>query len=110
MLHGSDVVAGLNHIEGVKVFFDQEDLVSRDLIVAIAIDGLDCTQAVREYEKQGVIVYERIGSSLYSGRMLEACGLQGLIRVTPIHCNTIDEVDRFLVITAKIAKKFAGTV
>ncbi|MHC1760023.1 MAG: hypothetical protein AB9917_11000 [Negativicutes bacterium] len=76
--------------------------------MAIAIDGLDCTQAVREYEKYGVIVYERIASSLYSGRMLEACGLNGLVRVTPMHCNTIEEVDQFLAITKKIAKKFAG--
>lgn len=109
MLHGSDTVAGLNNIEGVQVFFDHEELISRDLIIAIAIRGLDCTQAVREYEKHGVIVYERIRSSLYSGRMLEACGLQGLIRVTPIHCNTIDEVDQFLVVTKKITKKFAGS-
>ncbi|MHC1759276.1 MAG: aminotransferase class V-fold PLP-dependent enzyme [Negativicutes bacterium] len=108
MLHGGETATGLNNVEGVQVFFDQEDLSSRDLIMAIAIDGLDCTQAVREYEKQGVIVYERVASSLYSGRMLEACGLNGLIRVTPMHCNTIDEIDQFLVITQKIAQQFAA--
>lgn len=104
MLNGSEMAAGLNKIEGVQVFFDQEDLISRDFIVAMAIDGLDCTQAVREYEKQGVLVYERIAASLYSGRMLDACGLKGVIRVTPMHCHTPADIDAFLSITKKIAQ------
>ena len=72
--------------------------------MAIVIDGLDCTQAVREYEKHGVIVYERIAKSLYSKRMLEACGLDGAIRVSPLHCHTLDDIDQFLTVTQKIAK------
>lgn len=108
MLHGSENVPGLNNIDGVKVFFDQEDLTVRDLITAIAINDLDCTQAVKEYEKEGVIVYERISQSLYSKRILEACGLKGAVRVTPLHCHTAAEVDHFLKVTKKIAESVNG--
>lgn len=104
ILYGSQVVPGLNDIAGVTVFFDQTDLTARDFIMAIVIDGLDCTQAVREYEKRGVIVYERIAKSLYSKRMLEACGLDGVIRVSPLHCHTLDDIDQFLTVTQKIAQ------
>lgn len=103
LLHGSKNVPGLNDINGVEVFFDQKDLTVRDLITAIVIRGLDCTQAVKEYEKEGVIVYERIAKSLYSKRMLEACDLDGAVRVTPLHCHTIDDIDKFLKVTEKIA-------
>ena len=104
MLHGSPIVPGLNNIAGVKVFFDQKDLTIRDFIMGIVIDGLDCTQAVKEYEKHGVIVYERIAKSLYSQRMLEACGLEGAIRVSPLHCHNTNDIDQFLTITRKIAQ------
>ena len=90
----------------MKVFFDQEDLTVRDFITAMVINGLDCTQAVKEYEKEGVIVYERIAKSLYSRRMLEACGLEGAIRVSPLHCHTVDDVDQFLKVTKKLAEIF----
>ncbi len=106
MLHGCDSVVGLKNMKGVQVFFDQKDLTSRDLILAMAIDGLDCTQAVREYEMQNVIVYERINTSLYSGRMLKACGMEGAIRVSPLHCHTLEEVDQFLLITQKLANQY----
>ena len=72
----------------------------------MVINGLDCTQAVKEYEKEGVIVYERIAKSLYSRRMLEACGLEGAIRVSPLHCHTVDDVDQFLKVTKKLAEIF----
>lgn len=106
-LHGSPTIPGLNDIAGVTVFFDQSDLTVRDFIMAIAIDGIDYTDAVKEYEKEGVIVYERITSSLYSKRMLESCGMQGALRVSPLHCHTVDDIDRFLVVTHKIARSFS---
>jgi selenocysteine lyase/cysteine desulfurase len=107
LLNGGDGVAGLRHIEHVKVFVDHEDLTKRDLIIAIGIDKLDPTQAVREYESRGVIVYERIAASLYSKRMLESLGLQGAVRVSPLHCNSTADIDRFLRVTREIGEAFA---
>lgn len=102
LLEGSPAASGLRHIRGVKVLLDHDDLVARDLILAISIEGLEHSQAVREYEKRGVIVYERVASSIYSGRMLESLGLEGAVRVSPLHCHTFADVDRFLEVTREI--------
>jgi selenocysteine lyase/cysteine desulfurase len=103
LLNGSDGRSGLRHMVGVKVFLDHKDLTQRDLILAIGIDNLEHAQAVREYEKRGVIVYERVSTSLYSKRMLESFGLEGAIRVSPLHCNSAADIDRFLHITRQIS-------
>ena len=103
LLEGADGVQGLRHMGGVKVHLDHPDLTRRDLILAIGIEGLDYTQAVREYEKRGVIVYERIASSIYSRRMLESFGMSGAIRVSPLHCHAPSDIDRFLRVTRQIA-------
>jgi cysteine desulfurase / selenocysteine lyase len=107
LLNGGDGRSGLRHLDGVHVFLDHEDLTKRDLILAMGIDNLEHAQAVREYEKRGVIVYERVSSSLYSKRMLESFGLEGAIRVSPLHCNSIGDVDRFLNITRQISLAFS---
>lgn len=103
MLEGTKEIPGLRHIPGVTVCVDTEDLTNRDLIAAIAIDKMDFTECVAEYQKRGVTVYERVRSSIYSKRILEALGLEGAIRVSPLHCHGTDDVDKFLRITAEIA-------
>jgi len=104
LLEGSDEAPGLRHIPGVTVYLDTDDLSSRDLIVAMAIENIGFTECVALYQKRGVTVYERVISSLYSKRMLEALFLRGAIRVSPLHCHGADDIDRFLRITAEIAE------
>ncbi|MEB2605861.1 aminotransferase class V-fold PLP-dependent enzyme [Burkholderia cenocepacia] len=94
---------GLRAIDGVDVYWDHDDLTQRDLIVGIGFAHLEPTQAVREYEKHGVIVYERVASSLYSGRMLKSFGLAGAVRISPLHCHAPDDIARFLAITEALA-------
>ncbi len=107
MLEGTDEVPGLRHIDGVTVFVDTEDITSRDLIAAIGINGFDHTECVAEYQRRGVTVYERVNTSIYSKRIVEALGLTGAIRVSPMHCHGRDDIDRFLRITADMAREFA---
>ena len=107
LLDGGGEVPGLRHMKHLRVFLDHNDLSKRDLILAIGFDHLGCTEAVGEYEKRGVIVYERVSSSLYSKRMLESFGLEGAIRVSPLHCNSEADVDRFLAVTREISEGFA---
>ena len=57
----------------------------------------------REYEKRGVIVNERVQESLYSARQVLSLGVPGIVRITPLHCHRIHEIDKFLKITAEIA-------
>jgi cysteine desulfurase / selenocysteine lyase len=103
MLEGTDELAGLRHLPGVKVHLDHEDLTRRDLIVSIGFDRLEPAEAVKEYERRGVIVYERVTSSLFSKRMLESFGLSGAVRVSPLHCHTGDDIDRFLRASAELS-------
>ena len=104
MLEGTTETLGLRHIKGVTVFADRDELANRDLITAIAINGINFTECVAQYQKRGVTVYERIVSSIYSKRILEALGIDGAIRVSPLHCHSVEDIDKFLKITAEIAR------
>lgn len=75
---------------------DTEDLTHRDLIVAMGIDGVDMTKCVEEYQKRGVTVFERVNSSVYSKRIVEGVGLTGAIRVSPMHCHTVEDIEEYL--------------
>ncbi len=103
MMEGTPEVPGLRRIPGVSVYLDSADDVDRDLISAIGIDGLDMTQAVAEYDKRGVTVFDRVNTSLYSRRIVESLGLTGCIRVSPLHCHDTADIDDFLKVTAAIA-------
>jgi cysteine desulfurase / selenocysteine lyase len=105
MLDGTVQTPGLRDIAGVTAHLDYADLSKRDLIVAMSVDRMTPAQAVREYEQRGVIVYERVQGSLYSKRMLESFGLTGAIRVSPLHCQSLDDIDQFLQVTAELAGK-----
>jgi selenocysteine lyase/cysteine desulfurase len=104
MLDGTTNAVGLRSISGVTVHLDYPDLSKRDLIVAISIEGMDYKEAVRKYEEKGVILYERVNTSIYSKRMIDSFGLKGAIRISPLHCHSVEEIEKFLTITARIAE------
>ncbi len=106
MMEGTPELPGLRHIPGVSVFVDSADDVDRDLISAIGISGLDLTQAVAEYYKRGITVYERVNTSLYSKRIVESLGLSGVIRVSPLHCHDRNDIDDFLKATIDLVKDY----
>jgi selenocysteine lyase/cysteine desulfurase len=103
LLDGTAAAPGLRSMAGVKVFLDHPDLTKRDLIIGIGFDRIDCTQAVVEYGRRGVTVYERVASSIYSKRMLESFGLEGTVRVSPLHCHSVEDMAKFLRVTREIA-------
>ncbi|MGX9417777.1 aminotransferase class V-fold PLP-dependent enzyme [Vibrio sp. WJH972] len=102
MLEGTDDVEGLRNIRGVHVYLDSEDMTKKDFIMAIGFDQIEHQQAVRLYEEAGVITFERLLSSPYSSRMLESFGLEGAIRVSPIHCHSPADIEEFLRITKSL--------
>lgn len=104
LLEGSAERPGLRHIKGVTVYADAADLTQRDLIAAIGIDALPFSACVREYERRGVIVCDRVRESIYAKRILEALGIPGAVRVSPLHCHTTEDIDEFLRVTAEIAQ------
>lgn len=103
MLNGSDKAEGLRNIKGVKVYLDYEDLSTRDFIMAIGFDNIGCVEAVAEYEKRGVVTFERVASSLYSSRMLNSFGIKEVVRVSPLHCHDVNDIDEFLKITKEMS-------
>lgn len=107
LLEGSGSVEGLRHIPKVKVHLDHPDLSKRDLIVMIDLGGLDCSEAVLEYERRGVVVYQRTAASIYSKRMLDSFGLGGGVRISPLHVHTPEDIDVFLRVTAEMADALA---
>lgn len=104
LFNGSENSPGLCEIQGVNVLFNTEDLSMRDLIIPITFDNIDCTNAVKLYAERGIIVYDRVSSSPYSKRMLDAFGLDGIVRVSPLHCHTLEEMDHFLDVTQEICQ------
>ena len=105
MLEGTDEMPGLRHIPGVHVYADGLELIHRDLIAAIGIQGMEVSDAVKEYEKRGVVVCDRSNRSMYAKRIVEALGLTGAIRVSPLHCHAVEDIDRFLMVTRELVQK-----
>jgi len=104
LLDGTENNKGLRDMNNVNVLMDGKDLSKRDLILGIGFDNIEYSDAVREYEKRDVIVYERVVSSLYSVRMLKSFDLEGAVRISPLHCNNFDDIDRFLSVTQEISQ------
>eukprot|EP00130_Batrachochytrium_dendrobatidis_P008617 XP_006683492.1 hypothetical protein BATDEDRAFT_28994 [Batrachochytrium dendrobatidis JAM81] len=102
LLDGTTEIEGLRGMRNVSVIMDNEDLTTRDLIMSIGFHNIGYTEAVREYEKRNVIVYDRLVTSIYSKRVLQSLEIDGAVRVSPLHCNTFEDVDEFLKITKEI--------
>lgn len=103
-LEGTSEIPGLRHIANVKAHFDRETFDNRDFIMAVTFDNINYTDAVAEYQKRHVIVYDRNDGNYYSVRSLHPFGLDGIIRVSPLHCHATADIDTFLKATAEIAK------
>ena len=102
MLEGVDDVPGLRHMPGITVQMDGKDLTTRDLILGVEFEKLTCEEAVAEYEKRGVITFERALTSMYSRRMVEAFGSKGMVRLSPLHVNTPEDIKHFLQVTQEM--------
>lgn len=102
MLEGTEEAPGLRHIPGVIVYNDNPDLTQRDLILALGFENMTPQQATVEYGKRGILVFDRVDTSMYSERMLHSFGLKGIVRVSPLHCHNLDEVTAFLKATQEL--------
>ena len=105
MLEGTSKVEGIQQMKGVHAYLDAKDLTQKDFIVPIGFDKLGYKEAVTLYEEAGVITYERLLSSPYLARMLESFGLTGSIRVSPMHCHSVTDIEAFLEITKMLCQQ-----
>lgn len=102
-LKGTKEVPGLRNIPNATVHFDRDDFHNRDFIMALTFKNINYTDAVVEYQKRGVIVYDRNDTNYYSVRSLHPFDLDGIIRVSPLHCHSTADVEKFLKVSAEIA-------
>ena len=103
MLEGTETAPGLRHIPGINVKMDDPDLNKRDLIIGIEFANMDAVKAREELEKRGVVAFERMDNSIYSARMLEQFNSPGVVRMSPLHVNTPEEITFFLNVCAEVA-------
>lgn len=103
MLEGTETAPGLRHIPSINVKMDDPDLNKRDLIIGIEFANMDAVKAREELEKRGVVAFERMGNSIYSARMLEQFNSPGVVRISPLHVNTPEEITFFLNVCAEVA-------
>lgn len=103
MLEGTDDAQGLRHINGITVKMDDPDLNQRDLIIGVEFANMDAVKAREELEKRGVVAFERMANSIYSARMLEQFDSPGVVRMSPLHVNTPEEISFFLKACAEVA-------
>ena len=103
MLEGTETAPGLRHIPGINVKMDDPDLNKRDLIIGIEFANMNAVKAREELEKRGVVAFERMANSIYSARMLEQFNSPGVVRMSPLHVNTPEEITFFLNVCAEVA-------
>ncbi len=103
MLHGTETVRGINDMEEATIYF-VDDLTKRDAILPMRLQGIEPVDAVKKYIENGIYVYHRSMNNKMSRRVLEGAGIPSVIRVSPMHFNTPEEVDQFLLVTEKIIK------
>ena len=105
ILYGHKSRAGLKSMVGATAHCVPDVPTHRDLILAVTIDGLGASDAVKKYQEKGISVFERLANSNFSQRIMDDLGLPGIVRVSPMHFNTPGEVDHFLAATEEIVNR-----
>ena len=96
MLEGTDQVPGLRHIPGVHIWFDQDMPSNKDFIVSITVDGWKSEDFFQKLIDHNIFVSLRKESSIYCGTLLKDYGSGDILRISPMHYNTKEEMLNFL--------------
>ncbi len=103
LVNGTNNTPGLRNIKGITIKMDDIDLSHRDLITGFEFDNMNATQGRAELEKRHMITFERIASSIYSSRMLKQFNSSGVVRISPLHVNSVAEMEEFLRAAQEVA-------
>ena len=96
MLDGTEDVRGLRHIPGIQVWFDNDNLAAKDFIVSISVQSASSRDFYKKLLDQGIIVSLRQEGSIYCGTLLKSYGSGDVLRISPMHYNTKEEILHFL--------------
>lgn len=102
LLKGHGQQAGLKDMQGVSLHGCADESIDRDLILAITLDGQEPAVTTEKYRDKNIIVFERVATSPFSQRIMQDLQLPGVVRVSPMHYNSVEEIDLFLRTTEEI--------
>ncbi|WP_037262654.1 aminotransferase class V-fold PLP-dependent enzyme [Roseivivax halodurans] len=94
MLWGTDNLPGLARMDGITIVGGAEN-AAREGLVTFAAEDRAAPAIVEALEARGIRVHTRKADH-YSGNILSPLGLEGAVRVSVCHYNTLGEVRDFL--------------
>jgi len=94
MIHGTGNHAGLAALPGVTII-GGADNPAREGLVSISVEGLAAPDLVTELRKRGIRTHTRKADH-YSGNILKPLGMEGAMRVSLCHYNSLEEMKSFL--------------
>ena len=81
---------------GIRIWFDQKDLSNKDFIVSISPKAGTSEALFQRLLERGVVLSLRKENSIYCGTLLKSYGSGDLLRISPMHYNTEEEILLFL--------------
>jgi cysteine desulfurase/selenocysteine lyase len=101
MIHGTGNLPGLASMPRVRII-GGIDNPAREGLVSLCVDGVPAADVVTMLNKEGIRTHLRKADH-YSGNILDPLGLDGCVRVSMCHYNSIHEVAQFLAVMKSIA-------
>ena len=100
MINGTGNLPGLAAMERVHIIGGEEN-AAREGLVSIHVDGIAAGDVVTRLNAEGVRTHLRKADH-YSGNILDPLGLDGCVRVSMCHYNSLYEVAQFLAVMKTI--------
>jgi len=101
MIYGQGNLPGLSEMPKVTIIGGNEN-PAREGLVSLTVDGIPSADVVTRLNAEGIRTHLRKADH-YSGNILDPLGLDGCVRVSMCHYNSVAEVSRFLAVMKEIA-------
>ncbi len=102
MLHGTGNLPGLADLPGVSLI-GGVDNPAREGLVSLNVAGMTAPELVSALRQRGILTHARKADH-YSGSVLAPLGLEGCVRVSLCHYNSLGEVTDFLTAMREITE------
>ena len=102
MIHGTGNLPGLAAMDKVNIIGGVEN-AAREGLVSFHVEGMESADVVKLLNAESIRTHLRKADH-YSGNILDPLGLNGCVRVSMCHYNSIHEVAQFLVAMKIIAE------
>ena len=102
MIDGVGNLAGLREMERVTIL-GGADNDAREGLVSLVVDGVPSVEVVERLNAAGIRTHLRKADH-YSGNILTPLGLDGCVRVSLCHYNSVQDVSQFLAVMKEIAE------